>query len=390
MNILFIGSVCPKDREAEIKSSSSYFDYPGNTLQWALLSGFDKFAKVRVVSSLRIISEISKLPGSAFSHADDCKDICIETYSSLLKRKLYNGRNIAKAAITSDFEPDIIFVYSYSFELLKATAKIKRAYPKAKVLLMVTDLAEYMTENAGIKSLLKSVETIICKKYLKKYVDGFVLLSKYMKEQLPISDGNYTVVEGIFDKKENLPCMDKVGGKVFLYTGNLGKRYGIMDMVNAFCKIKGDEYKLWICGKGDSETEIIEIQKKDSRVKFFGVVDRNQALMLQRQATVLVNPRHSAEEYTKYSFPSKTMEYMASGTPTLMAPLASLPEEYRHHLYLFDDESVDGMSRKMKEVSDKTDRELYVFGLNASQFILDTRNQVAQCNKIIEFYMSLK
>mgnify|MGYP003303651866 CR=1 FL=1 len=44
---------------------------------------------------------------------------------------------------------------------------------------------------------------------------------------------------------------------------------------------------------------------------FTGKIDRSQVLALQRSATVLVNPRRNNEEYTKYSFPSKTMEYLA-------------------------------------------------------------------------------
>ena len=32
----------------------------------------------------------------------------------------------------------------------------------------------------------------------------------------------------------------------------------------------------------------------------------------EKKSTLLVNPRFTNEEYTKYSFPSKNMEYMAS------------------------------------------------------------------------------
>ena len=105
---------------------------------------------------------------------------------------------------------------------------------------------------------------------------------------------------------------------------------------------------------------------------------------LQKKATVLINPRHSADEYTKYSFPSKTMEYMASGTPTLMAHLASIPQEYESHLFFFDDESIEGMKKKIIEVCEKSQSELEIFGKAASKFILEEKNEMKQAKKIVD------
>ena len=38
-----------------------------------------------------------------------------------------------------------------------------------------------------------------------------------------------------------------------------------------------------------------------------------------------VNPRQNNEEFTKYSFPSKTMEYLASGVPVVAYKLDGIP-----------------------------------------------------------------
>ena len=80
-----------------------------------------------------------------------------------------------------------------------------------------------------------------------------------------------------------------------------------MNLVQAFENVKGNNIELWICGSGDSEAAIREAASRDSRIKFFGLVDSQTALKMQRQATILVNPRTSEGEYTKYSFPSKTI-----------------------------------------------------------------------------------
>ena len=175
MNILFLGNVCPKDRESEIRKLSSYFDQPANVLQWALLSGFDEYATIKVVTSLSIKSAHSVINGSLFSHKQGSDDICIDMYSNTFRRKLTSGRNMYDAVMQTGFVPDCTFVYSYTFELMSCVYKLKRKYPDTKVVVMITDLAEYMNANLGLLKYLKKVETAFCEKVMKSSVDGFVL-----------------------------------------------------------------------------------------------------------------------------------------------------------------------------------------------------------------------
>ena len=69
-------------------------------------------------------------------------------------------------------------------------------------------------------------------------------------------------------------------------------------------------------------------------VKYKGVAPNAVIVEEELKATLLVNPRPTGEEYTKYSFPSKNMEYMASGTPVLTTCLPGMPAEYNEYVYL--------------------------------------------------------
>lgn len=64
---------------------------------------------------------------------------------------------------------------------------------------------------------------------------------------------------------------------------------------------------------------------KDRRIQYLGSIPHDEILQLQRTASLLVNPRTPEGIYTKYSFPSKTMEYLASGTPTLYMNCQEFP-----------------------------------------------------------------
>ena len=78
------------------------------------------------------------------------------------------------------------------------------------------------------------------------------------------------------------------------------------------------------------------------------------------------------------------MEYLASGTPTVMFRLGCMPSEYDSHVYYVDEESIEALRNKLIEVCEKPREELIAFGQSAKDFILKQKNPIAQCKKIIE------
>ncbi len=105
--------------------------------------------------------------------------------------------------------------------------------------------------------------------------------------------------------------------------------------------------------------------------------------------TLLVNPRSSAEELAKYSFPSKNMEYMASGTPILTTPLPGMPKEYYPFVYIFDDETVDGFEKTLRMLLSKPKDQLHEFGRRAKEFVLTHKNNRMQADRILSFFSNI-
>ena len=125
--------------------------------------------------------------------------------------------------------------------------------------------------------------------------------------------------------------------------------------------------------------------KSDSRIKYWGIMEQKRIFEMQREATLLVNPRNGEAEYTKYSFPSKTMEYMASGTPTVMYELPGLPVDYEEHLVLIPDNSQEAFTAILKEWGSKEQAELDEFGKHARLFILKNKNSEIQAKRLMNF-----
>lgn len=235
----------------------------------------------------------------------------------------------------------------------------------------------------GIKQLFKDRflgGSLKCQSRFDKYV----LLTEQMKGAIGIGDKPYTVVEGISNPSifENIADREKVE-KAVMYAGMLSRKHRTDMLIEAFMETKGD-YKLWIFGSGDIEEYIRECAKKDERIVFFGRVSREEVLKYECMASLLVNVRDSGEQYTKYSFPSKTMEYMSSGTPLLTTKLPGIPDEYFDYVYALEDETKEGLSRKFDDILSKSDEELESLGKMAKEFVETKKNHLVQAKKIYE------
>ena len=76
---------------------------------------------------------------------------------------------------------------------------------------------------------------------------------------------------------------------------------------------------------------------------------------------------------------------MASGTPLITTHLPSMPVEYYPYVYFFDEESADGFAKALTYVMSLSPEVLHDKGLSAKAFVLDSKNNIKQANKLIHF-----
>lgn len=94
-----------------------------------------------------------------------------------------------------------------------------------------------------------------------------------------------------------------------------------------------------LCGKGDAVDFIKEKNDLDNRIMFMGQVTPEEAGEWQSSASVLVNPRTNDEEFAKYSFPSKNIQYLLTGNAVVCYMLDGMPERYRDMVFVVDDKN---------------------------------------------------
>ena len=214
----------------------------------------------------------------------------------------------------------------------------------------------------------------------------YVLMTEAMNTYLNHKGRPYVVLEGHADisMAERMPSLQsKLRPRVCLYAGGLSRQYGLHNLVEGFQMAELPDTVLHLYGCGDYVEELKEIAARDSRIVYGGMLLSDQVVEKERTATLLINPRPTNEEYVKYSFPSKTMEYMSTGTPVMTTVLPGMPKEYHDYVYLLPDETPQGIAARLREVLAQSDEELLEKGCAARKFILENRNNHIQAGAIL-------
>lgn len=243
---------------------------------------------------------------------------------------------------------------------------------------IVTDLPDML----GGSQFSKKIANFVI-----RHCTGYVLLTEAMNGYLNKAGKPYVILEGHSDitMRERIPDMDKkTSPRICFYAGGVSRQYGLANLVEGFRAAELENAQLHIYGPGDYVKELQEIAREDDRVFYGGMLLNTEIVDKEQEAALLVNPRPTGEEYVKYSFPSKTMEYMASGTPVLTTVLPGMPKEYHPYVYLLEDESAEGITKKLKEVLAQSDEALFQKGCQARRFVLEEKNNVIQAKKILD------
>lgn len=223
--------------------------------------------------------------------------------------------------------------------------------------------------------------------FVIRHCTHYVLLTEAMNDYLNKSGKPYVILEGHSDvtMQEKQPNLEKKQHpRICFYAGGVSKQYGLGNLVEGFRMAEIPDAVLHIYGPGDYVEELQQIAAEDERIFYGGMLLNHEIVEKELEATLLVNPRPTQEEYVKYSFPSKTMEYMASGTAVLTTVLPGMPKEYHPYVFLLEDESAEGIAKKMQQVLANPEEELFRKGMEARTFVLEQKNNVIQAKKILD------
>ena len=231
-----------------------------------------------------------------------------------------------------------------------------------------------------------SLSDRINRSYLDKFTH-YVFLTEQMNNVINTKHRPYMVMEGLVDINMTIPKNNqKKDKRIVIYAGGLYERYGLKLLVDGFIQADVENTELWLYGNGPFVESLNAYCENHPNIKYTGIRPNEEVVEAELKATLLVNPRPTHEEFTMYSFPSKNMEYMVSGTPVLTTILPGMPKEYYPYVYLFDNgETTEGYAEVLRHVLTLPDEELQEKGMKARNWVLENKNNIKQAKRIAEF-----
>jgi glycosyltransferase involved in cell wall biosynthesis len=198
---------------------------------------------------------------------------------------------------------------------------------KCKTFCVVADLPI-----KGIKkSIVQRIEDRMEIELINKF-DGLIPVTKHIQTDFAPNTPFIVVEAGFENVEEKIDTQRNENKKNtemnIVFTGSLNSLSGIELLLEAFSKIMISNLQLHIYGSGEKEKVVNEYICKNERIFFHGQVSNDRIVEIQKNADLLVSPRLPDDFTTRYTFPSKVLEYITSGTPVLSNKLPGIPVEY--------------------------------------------------------------
>jgi glycosyltransferase involved in cell wall biosynthesis len=220
---------------------------------------------------------------------------------------------------------------------------------KVKISLILTD--EHSTEVSSdgfLGKFLRKIDKWVMKNMIKKF-DTYICLSQAFVTMFNLK--NTLILPGIVNsemfKENNLLQYKKSNHFKILFAGVLNKNNGVDVLLKAISLNNLEDIRFHILGKGDLMQDVIVASKNDHRIIYEGVKHASELVESLLSADLLINPRPINLDSSRFSFPSKLLEYMSSGVPILTTKLEAIPPELYDCLYFTKDDSALQISHEL-------------------------------------------
>lgn len=173
------------------------------------------------------------------------------------------------------------------------------------------------------------------------------------------------VIEGLVENDAiEKPIKDE---RYFFFGGALMEKYGIYDLIAAFKRLEDGDIKFYICGHHYDLKRINDCIKEDPRIYFLGTLPVKEVLQYEVGAIANINPRPFSEDLDRFSIPSKTLEYLASGRPTISVRNTILQQDFADCAIWCQSAKEDDLYEAMKKVLVISGKEQKALGQKAQK-----------------------
>lgn len=240
---------------------------------------------------------------------------------------------------------------------------------------------------SNITGTTKTYTLYLLKQASKCY--GYISLTSELNNLFNPTDKNSLILEGIIDENGYKNVDIGIQTPYFFFAGALLEKYGVFNLIEAYKKLNTDKVDLYLCGHSGNLDKIKEAVSTCGSIHFLGTIPVSSVLQYETNALANINPRPFSEDFDRYSIPSKTIEYLASGKPTISVKNTKLMKHFKEDAIWAKSSDVDDLYNALKTVLSLNKEERKQLGLLAKEkafnlYSLKTTNQ--KLNNFLESF----
>ena len=402
-NFIFVGGFFDECLEKFIiKNSKGSVQMAANKLQLMFIDGISKmgfdstyFVSAPFISSFPFNNRIKVFKSLKFNRSPF---IYVDFINFPYLKNLVIKKNIIKAVdgLIKEKSKNIVLFYaatSYHYSVIKY---LKYNYPDTTIIYYVPDLPEHMAGDYSNKFIYKKINQKKTNDLFKskKYVDKYVFITENMATYLKVN--NYSVLDGMVYKKTNykekLRQIEKKYSKVFkkktiVYTGAVTEKFGVLSLIKQFKLLDASKYELIVCGNGADYDSALKESDFYDNIHVLGTLPNFEVIRIQSEAYALINPMKNNDGLSKYSFPSKMLEYFNAGCLVVGYDLDCYSNDYRSHLEIINPNEENDIFNCILKLENYSIDECIKRAKNNVIFINEKKNNIVQCKSILKEYI---
>ena len=382
MNIIFLTSATSEQTFNEICKDSKVLPNPSNQ---------NFYHKVIKAVSLHENVDVVSLPpyakGVALNDIRQDDDECVHyryvpVHNNLFFKLLFEKNAVIKLGsevIDSYRRKEVVLVVDpLRRNLLRAALKLRAKY-HIPVVGVLTDNPYNLTNfsEKQAKRIIKRTSKL----------DGFLSLTKQLLVNYNVDEKPNYIFEGIVEdirtyRKEPL-------GEYCAFAGSLYERYGVKNLVDAFDKVNA-KINLVILGNGPLKNYIINKSQSDPRILYLSQMSKEKTYAIEQHAIANFNPRPLNPVIDEQSIPSKMLEYLASGQPTISTKHPRLYDLFKNDVFWIEGNTVDDIVAAIKNFLETPESTRKKKALTAKTKVYTMFGSLPQGEGIAHFLTSFK
>lgn len=373
--IVYIGYYCEQSYFTHlIEKDKKRYSQARQNLEYSLLEGLKEQGEIDVISYVPYSATMS-CPSETILDQIRIINICVEdNLPGVIKGALSIFRILGKKENGTK-----ILMYAVN-PMFVIPAILLRRKKRFELCTICSELPQYRRWKEKLKNRIKHG----IQAFLNRRFDKYILLAEKMKDVIPVKRKPYMVMEGIYSGTLTIKT-DFPQTKAVMYAGGLSEDNGIKHIINGFKVSNADE--LWVCGGGPLEEYVRTEAQNNCRIKYLGMVSVDEVRRLEREAFLLVCVRDNKNPLTMYSFPSKILEYLASGTRVAVSKLDGVPQEYYEYVETINDYDFTSIKECINRTVLLNENEYQVVSQKQITFVQNNKCPAFQGKRVYDFIL---